>query len=77
MQKRSRLVEISRSFNYKLNVGNYESRDFFASQKTECGEEDADEVSVRLYRWCAAQVMASVKEYQAERAALASNGVLG
>lgn len=68
MQKKNRLVEIVRSFSYKLNAGNYESRDFFASQKAECLEHEADEVSAKLYAFVKAQVMASVREFREEQA---------
>lgn len=61
-------VEVCRSFAYKLNATahggpQYESRDFFASQKAECAIEDATEVSVALYQFCRAEVLRSVKEY--------------
>lgn len=58
-------VEIVRSFSYKLNVGNFESRDFFASQKAECDAEDAEEISERVYQFCKAQVMRAVNDYLA------------
>lgn len=54
------LVEVARSYSFKLNVGNYESRDFFCSQKAECRPEDADVVSAKLYEFCKAQVMKAV-----------------
>lgn len=57
-------VEIARSFSYRLNVGNYESRDFFASQKAECNEEDAELVSEALHDFCKRQVMKAVREFQ-------------
>lgn len=63
-----RRVEIARSFSYKLNVGNYESRDFFCSQKAECLESEADDLSERLYIFCRTQVLRSVAEYQRMRA---------
>ncbi len=59
-------VEIARSFSYKLNAGNYESRDFFCSQKAECAEEDAAEVSAALFAFCKAQVLLAVKQYMAD-----------
>lgn len=62
-------VEITRSFSYKLNVGNYESRDFFACQKAECALDEAEEISERLHAFCKAQVMRAVREYQQEAAA--------
>lgn len=57
------IIEIARSFTYKLNVGNYESRDFFCSQKSECNAEDAEATSERLHQFCRTQVMKAVKEY--------------
>jgi len=64
-------VEIVRSFSYKLNVAayggpQYESRDFFCSEKAECSIQDADEVSFALYQFCKHQVLQSVKEYIAD-----------
>ncbi len=60
-------VEIARSFTYKLNVGNYESRDFFCSQKAECLESEAEDLSERLYIFCRSQVLKAVAEYQRMR----------
>src|SRR5271165_1876445 len=56
-------VEIARSFSYKLNVGSYESRDFFCSQKAQCDAGEAEQVSELLYQFCKNQVLLSVKEY--------------
>ena len=61
-------TEIVRSFSYKLNVGNYESRDFFCSQKAECSIEDAEDISGRLYQFCKSQVMRAVNDYMAVQA---------
>lgn len=60
------LCEIARSFSYKLNVGNYESRDFFCSQKAECPITDAERVSGLLHHFCKEQVMRAVALYRAE-----------
>lgn len=62
-----RTVEICRSFAFKLNVGNYESRDFFCSQKGTCTVDQQDEVSADLAEFCFQQVMKQVREYSAER----------
>jgi hypothetical protein len=48
------LVEVCRSFAYKLNLANhggpaYESADFFASRKIQCAAEDAAWVSQQLF----------------------------
>lgn len=64
-------VEIARSFSYKLNCAShggaqYESRDFFCSQKAECLVADAPEVSSALYHFCKAQVLESVRDYIAD-----------
>lgn len=58
----ARQVEIVRSVSFKLNLGNYQSMDFFCSQKAACQPEEADSVSADLYEWCYDQVMGSVKE---------------
>ena len=65
---RSPLVEVARSFSFKLNVGNYESRDFFCSQKAECRLADAEATSDRLYQFCKSQVLKAVAEYKADNA---------
>ncbi len=60
-------VEIARSFSYKMAIpGQYESRDFFCSEKAECAIEDASEVSAALYQFCRSEVLKSVAEYRAE-----------
>jgi len=61
-----RFVEIVRSFAFKLNVGNYESRDFFCSQKVECSAEDAEAISEAVYAFCKREVLKSVSQYKAE-----------
>ena len=67
IEKPSRIVEVARSFSYKRNVGNYESRDFFCSQKAECREDEAEEVSDKLHAFCKAQVLKSVAESRKEK----------
>lgn len=59
-------IEIARSFSYKMNVGNYESRDFFASAKKECAQSEAEEVAAQLYEFCKKQVLASVNQARKE-----------
>lgn len=63
------LIEVARSYTYKLNTGNYESRDFFCSQKAECRPEDADLVSERLYEFCKRQVMKAVAQETGRKSA--------
>ncbi len=63
------MIEIARSFSYKLNVGNYESRDFFCSQKAECYDETAEATSEALHNFCKGQVMKAVNQFIEERKA--------
>ena len=56
-------VEVARSFSYKLNVGNYESRDFFCSQKIECDATEAEALSEQVHTFCVQQVRAAVGSY--------------
>jgi len=58
-----KLVEVARSFSYKLNVGKYQTADFFCSQKAEVPVEEAEVESKRLYEFCKAQVIEAIKEY--------------
>lgn len=58
-------VRITRSFSYKLNVGNYETRDFFCSQSGECETLEAASVAEDLQQFCVDQVLESVKQYRA------------
>lgn len=67
-EPKQRQIEIVRSVSFKLNLGNYESMDFFCSQKAQCDPADADEVSLSLYEWCCDQVNNSVAEVRARRA---------
>ncbi len=66
--KPSGLVEVVRSVSFKLNLGGYQSMDFFCSQKAQCEASESDEVSADLYDWCYAQVMESVRDVQAKQA---------
>ncbi len=57
-------VEVCRSFSFKVNRGNYESSDYFMSQKAECAFEDQEYVSAALHAFCKSQVMKAVNEDQ-------------
>ena len=61
-------VEVVRSVSFKLNLGNYQSMDFFCSQKAQCDESEAEAVSADLYEWCYDQVIASVKDVKEKQA---------
>lgn len=56
-------VEIVRSFSYKLNTGNYESRDFFCSQKAQCDAAQAEEIAELLHLFCKHVVLRDVGRY--------------
>lgn len=62
----STLCHITRSFTYKLNAGNYESRDFFMSQSVECRLEDAERMSEIVYEFVKREVMKSVAKFKAD-----------
>lgn len=57
-------VEICRSFGYKLNAGNYESRDFFCSYKISAPKTDEAEASQSAYDFCETEVLEAVKNYR-------------
>ena len=63
-----KMVEVTRSFSFKLHLGNYESADFFCSQKAQCSPEQVDEVSRDLYEFCIDQVQQAIKDFKARRA---------
>src|SRR3990167_2975064 len=65
-KKKIQKVEIARSFAFKYNAGNYQSADFFCSQKSECSPKDADKISEALYQFCKQQVLNAVNEYKKE-----------
>ena len=61
------MMEIARSFSFKLNVGNFESRDFFCSQKAECEPENAEATSESLHAFCKSQVLKAVNDFRKEQ----------
>lgn len=64
-QRDETTIEIARSFSFKLNAGNFESRDFFCSQKAECKWKDAEATSQALYDFCKNEVLKSVNQFRA------------
>lgn len=59
-----RIVEVARSFSYKMNLQHYggpsyESVDLFCSQKTSCLEDEVDDASLALYAFCRREVLDS------------------
>ncbi len=67
---KQKLVEIARSFSRKLNLGKYETADFFCSQKMEVPEKKAIKASEELFEFCKDEVMKSVYAYQLENMAI-------
>lgn len=65
-KKKESMVEIARSFSFKLNLGNYQSADFFATQKVQCLPEEAEEKAIAVYEFCKKMVVRDVNEYKAE-----------
>lgn len=57
-------VQISRSFSFRLNAGNYESREFFCAQKAECEAADMEAIGEAVYQFCKRSVMKSVAEWE-------------
>jgi hypothetical protein len=74
--KPSGVVEVVRACSFKLNLGNYQSMDFFCSQKAQCLPDEVDQVSADLYEWCFQEVMDAANEVkrkqEAKQAAMAS-----
>lgn len=58
-------VEIARSYSQKVNLGNYETCDFFMSCKAEVPFEDAESVSEELYHFCRKIVQRDIENYLA------------
>src|SRR3990167_1996753 len=61
-----KLVEIARSYSQKCNTENYESKDFFCSQKLEVPESEAEEASKRAFDFCYKQVQDDIQRLSEE-----------
>ena len=59
-----KLIEIARSFSFKLSLPHYQNADFFCSRKEEVVEGEEIETSERLYKFCKSEVEKSVEEYK-------------
>ena len=66
MKNNKQLVEIARSFSFKMNLGNFENIDFFCSQKAEVPIEEAEQKSEELYLFCKREVAKSISTYLKE-----------
>ena len=64
----TRLIGITRSFSYKLNLGDYQSADFFCSQRAECDPSMATEVSRDLDQFCQDEVREAILNFKRARA---------
>ena len=67
-QPPQRLIGITRSFSYKLNLGDYQSADFFCSQRAECDLSMATEVSRDLDQFCQDEVREAILNFKRARA---------
>jgi len=61
-------VEICASFSYKLNLGNYQTADFFCSQKAETLSSKAVKTYEALHDFCREMVIKSVNKYKTANA---------
>ena len=68
--KKEKIIEVCRSFSYKMSLPNYENRDFFASFKQEATESEAVEVSEKLLKLAQDEVEKSVNNYKLENTPL-------
>lgn len=66
MPKKIKLVEIARSFSYKMALPNYSNVDFFCSEKAEVPESEAEKKSEELYQFCRKEISKSVEAYKEE-----------
>jgi len=57
-------IEIARSFSQKVDIGNYQNVDFFASFKAEVSEEEAIKKSGELFEMAKSEVEKSIREYK-------------
>ena len=61
--KKLKITEVVRSYSRKVNLGNYQSEDYFCSQKAEVSEnEDINEVSAWLAYQCKTAVESSIRD---------------
>lgn len=65
------MVEVCRSFSYKLNLENhggprFENADFFASRKIQCAQSAVKWVSQEIFEECVLEVRQAVAAFKAE-----------
>jgi len=66
IKKTIKLVEVARSFSRKINLGHYETADFFCSAKEEVLKKDVVKISEALFEFCKDETMKSVYAYKLE-----------
>lgn len=58
-----KVVEVTRSVSRKVNLGRYETKDFFCSMKVEVdNEKEIEKASRFAHKFCDDEVVASIKE---------------
>ncbi len=67
-QEPARLTRIVRSRSFKMNLGDYQSMDFFCSIDGECDLSAIDETCEALDEKCYEEILKSVRKVQAARA---------
>jgi len=72
-----KLVEVARSFSYKLNTGDYSNAEFFSSQKEQCSPDEVADISRRLFEECKQQVIEDIKLYKEKYGETRINGDTG
>jgi hypothetical protein len=60
------MIEVTRSFSFKRNLGNYQMADYFCSAKKECKESEMAKTSDELYTFCRAEVIRSINRHKGE-----------
>ena len=65
--EKQKLIEVARSFSYKLALPGYSNVDFFCSEKVEVPENEAEEKSEELYNFCKKQVLNSIARFDKAR----------
>jgi hypothetical protein len=66
-KKQEPMIEIARSFSYKMGLPNYSSADFFCSQKAQCLPKDAEKTSEAVYQFCKSEVAKAVSAFKREQ----------
>ncbi len=65
--KKVKILEITSSFSFKKNLGNYETADFWFSAKAESVEGSERRIARTLHRFCKQEVVKALNEYLQEK----------